>query len=485
MTENPKHEPDEPEAGATARGKVWEGPRARWVPIVVLIVVALGAAGLTWFLTTIFEHRQEALTPFTQVVEVDDKTYDAETWGKNFPLQYEGHIATREMDKDKTEAREPTADDPRDRIAVSKLELDPRLVTMWRGYAFEIDYRKPRGHEYMLEDQQLTRRMKEFKQPGACLNCHASLPQVLDSLGNGDRDAGWAAMNKLPYNEAVEHAGGPIQCIDCHEPESMKLRITRPAFIEGIARYKEQAEGIKGYDVNRDATTQEMRSYACAQCHVEYYFKGEEKTLTFPWTHGLTANDAIKYYDEIGWTDFEHTDTGSKVIKAQHPDFETWSQGIHADNGVSCADCHMAYKREGAAKITNHQIASPMKDAASINATCLTCHHSSPAEMQERVDNIQERWQGSVDIAFDALVALIKDIEENQDQASAEDLSKARDFQRWASFLIDMNVSENSHGFHAPAYQIANLNQATDYARKGQLALRGIDVGPVEASGQN
>ena len=481
MTEE---QPDSTKPGRES--KVWAGPKARWVPIVTLLVVAVGAAGLTWFLTNIFERKQEALTPFTQVVEVDETTYDPEVWGQNFPLQYEGHIATAEMYDHKTVPWEPTIEgDTRDRIAVSKLELDPRLVTMWQGYAFSVDYRKPRGHEYMLEDQQLTRRVQEFNQPGACLNCHASLPEIQDSLGDGDRAAGWAEMNKLPYGEAVEHAGGPIACIDCHVPDTMELRITRPALIEGLARYKENVEGIKDYDVNRDATRQEMRNFVCAQCHVEYYFAGDGNTLTYPWTHGLSATDAIQYYDEVGWNDFEHTMTGANVIKAQHPEFETWSHGIHADAGVGCADCHMAYERDGASKVTNHQIASPMLDDDTINQTCLTCHNATTDEMQERVTTIQDRWQVSVDIAFDALDELIHDLEAAKDTASAENLTKARDYQRWAQFIVDMNVSENGSGFHAPSYQIGMLNQATDFARKGQLALLGVDTGPVSASGQN
>ncbi len=487
MSDEPIHEPgpERPGRGPKGGATVWEGPRARWVPILVLVLVAVCAAALTWFLTTIFDNKQEAKEPFTHVVNVDETTYDAKVWGQNFPAEYEGHVATKQMDPEKTQKKEATKEDPRTEVTVSKLELDPRLVTMWQGYAFSVDYRKPRGHEYMLEDQQLTRRMREFKQPGACLNCHVSLPEVVDSLGDGDRSKGWAAMNKLPYKDAVQHAKAPIACIDCHEPGTMKLRATRPAFINAIAEYKEKVEGIKDYDVNRDASVQEMRAFVCAQCHVEYYFKGEGKTLTFPWEHGLKATDAITYYDEVGWSDFEHKLTGANVIKAQHPDFETWSQGIHADNGVTCADCHMAYEREGAKKVTNHQIANPMRDDASINRTCLTCHNATTDEMQQRVTTIQDRWQGSVDVAFDALDALIKDIEANKDKAKPEDLAKARDFQRWSQFLVDMNVSENSHGFHAPQYQVTMLNQATDYARKGQLALHGIDVGPVTASGQN
>ncbi len=352
---------------------------------------------------------------------------------------------------------------------------------MWQGYAFAVDYREPQGHHYMLEDQMWTRRMTEFKQPGACLNCHASLPEVVDSLGNGDQAAGWAEMNKLPYAEAVQHAKGPIACIDCHDPETMALRVTRPAFIEGIKEYM-AGQGVANYDVNNDASTQDMRTYVCAQCHVEYYFAGDAKTLTFPWDKGLTAYDAIDYYDEIGWTDFTHTQTGSEVLKAQHPDFETWSQGIHAANGVTCADCHMAYERDGAAKISNHDVASPMRSEDTINASCLTCHHSTATEMKDRVETIHDRWYEAQDISFAAFDDLVRDLTEAVETGSATDeqIALSRDYQRRASFLIDYTISENSRGFHAPAYAISILNQATDWSRKGQLVLVGVDV---EASG--
>ncbi len=473
-----KNEPSTPAAGKPAEPTTWTGPRKRWVPIVVLIACMIAAAGLTWLLTTIFAHKQESKHPFTQVVEVTDTTYDPAVWGQNFPLQYEGYAKTGELNQEELVAHEPTETDPRLFVTQSKLETYPRLVNMWQGYAFSVDYREPRGHGFMLEDQQLTRRMTEFNQPGACLNCHASLPEIVDELGDGDQAAGWAAMNKLPYAEAVQHAGGPIACIDCHDPQTMQLRISRPAFINGIKALKAN-EGVPNYDVNQDASNQEMRAYVCAQCHVEYYFAGDDKTLTFPWTHGLTVQDAIQYYDEIGWVDFVHTDTGAEVLKAQHPDFETWSQGIHADNGVTCADCHMPYEREGAAKISNHDVTSPMESDASINASCLTCHHSTTEEMRQRVDTIQNRWYEAQDISFGAFDDFITDLSAavKDGTASEEQLNLARDYQRRASFIIDYTISENSKGFHAPAYSISILNQATDYSRKGQLALRGVDVG--------
>lgn len=477
----------EPTESAPTGKTTWTGPRKRWVPVVVLIGVAISAAGLTWLLTTIFSHRQEALHPFTKVVELTDTTYDPSVWGQNFPRQYEAYRNTIEMPEDAKVAREPTAEDPRTFTAKSKLEADPRLVTMWQGYAFSVDYRKPRGHEWMLTDQEYTRRMTEFKQPGACLNCHASTVEVMDELGKGDQQAGFHAMNKLPYAQAAQHVKGPVACIDCHDPQTMALRVTRPAFIEGIKEYM-AGQGIKDFDPNRDATNQQMRAFVCAQCHVEYYFAGDEKTLTFPWDKGLSVYDAMAYYDEIGWKDFEHKDTKAQIIKAQHPDYETWSNGIHAANGVTCADCHMSFQREGAAKVSDHQIASPMRSEASINSTCLTCHRTNVTEMKGRVEVIQTRWEDAKNVSFAALDDLIRDLTAATKDGSATpaQLDKARDFQRKAQFIVDYSVSENSNGFHAPGYSISILNQATDWARSGQLVLRGVDVttssGPVAST---
>ena len=460
------------------RRKRWTGPRRRWVPVAVLVVVAIGSAALTWLLTTIVEHKQEAKWPFAQVVQLTDTTYDPAVWGENFPIQYEQYKKTIEDTDGDFVKVTPTAEDPREYHTLSRIDMETRAKRMWRGYAFAVDYTEPRGHEWALDDQRYTgRTAPRFKQPGTCLNCHASMPEIYDELGNGDRKAGFDAMNAMSYDEAFEHASSSIACIDCHDPKTMELTITRPAFMEGIKQAK-AAEGITDYDVNRDATNEEMRTYVCAQCHVEYYFAGEGKTLTFPWKKGLTVYDAMDYYDEVGWTDFTHEESGASILKAQHPDFETWSQGIHAANGVTCADCHMSYNREGASKVSNHQIMSPMASEDTINSSCLTCHHSSASEMRERVEGIQTRWQSSLNVSFTALDALITDITTAAGNGSAteEQLATARDYQRKAQFIVDYSFSENGRGFHAPAYSISILNQATDWARSGQLALRGVEV---------
>ena len=468
----------EKHAGRRRRRKRWTGPRRRWVPVAVLVVVAIGSAALTWLLTTIVEHKQEAKWPFAQVVQLTDTTYDPAVWGENFPIQYEQYKKTIEDTDGDFIKVDPTAEDPREYHTISRIDSETRAKRMWRGYAFAVDYTEPRGHEWALDDQRYTgRTAPRFKQPGTCLNCHASMPEIYDELGNGDRKAGFDAMNAMSYDEAFEHASSSIACIDCHDPKTMELTITRPAFMEGIKQAK-AAEGITDYDVNRDATNEEMRTYVCAQCHVEYYFAGEGKTLTFPWSKGLTVYDEMSYYDEVGWTDFTHEESGAPILKAQHPDFETWAQGIHAANGVTCADCHMSYNREGASKVSNHQIMSPMANEDTINSSCLTCHHSSASEMRERVEGIQTRWQSSLNVSFTALDALITDITTAAGNGSAteEQLATARDYQRKAQFIVDYSFSENGRGFHAPAYSISILNQATDWARSGQLALRGVEV---------
>ncbi|ERK54262.1 nitrite reductase (cytochrome, ammonia-forming) [Propionibacterium acidifaciens F0233] len=443
--------------------------------IVFLVAGALIIIGIAALLMSIFNHKEEGKEQFTEVVALDETTIDPAVWGQNFPEEYESYMKTSDPDPGNYFPRTPTADDPREWTSYDNLAHDQRLVTMWAGYAFSLDYTEPRGHNWMLVDQRHTKRTTQVKQPGYCLNCHVSVPKLFTDLGNGDAEAGWSKMNSMTYDEAypiAEHYGA-LSCIDCHDPATMKLRVTRPAFIKGIAAYK-ASQGVKDYDVNSDASTQEMRTYVCAQCHVEYYQSPTDKNLTFPWNNGLTIDDEYNYYQQINFTDFTHKLTGASIIKAQHPDFETWSNGPHAQAGVTCADCHMAYQSAGAKKVSNHHVTSPMAD---VNGTCGTCHKASDDEMKARVATIQTRFYQARDVSFDALVDLIDDIEAAQTNGTPQDrIDAARNYQRKANFYMDYVESENSHGFHAPEYSLRILNDVTDTARQGQLALAGADV---------
>jgi nitrite reductase (cytochrome c-552) len=447
--------------------------RSLVIGLIGVVAVVAGAVGVA-LLVNIFERKSEARHPFYRVVELSDSVSDPAAWGKNFPLQYDGYRRTVDQVRTRyggSEAvpRTPSQADPRSIVAQSKVEEDPRLKTMWAGYAFAKDFREERGHAYMLEDQIYTERQSVVKQPGTCLNCHASTYAAMKQLGAGDLTRGFEAMNQLTYFEARKLVTHPVACIDCHAPDTMQLRVTRPAFVEGI-RALRAAEGVKDYDVNTMATRQEMRAFVCGQCHVEYYFKGPEKRLVYPWSKGLRVEQILAYYDQEKFKDWTHKESGAPVLKAQHPEFEMWNQGIHARSGVACADCHMPYTRVGALKISDHHVRSPLLN---VNRACQTCHRWSEDELKARVLTIQQRTYELRNRAMDALVALIADLRKATEAGRPDsELAAARDFQRRAQFYLDFVEAENSTGFHAPQEAARVLGESIDFTRQGQLALR-------------
>jgi nitrite reductase (cytochrome c-552) len=455
-------------------------PRRRYgILLMIMLLVAAVTAGVTALLVNIFERKQEARNPFYRVVELKDDTVDPAQWGKNFPLQYDSYRKTVDQVRTRyggSEAIPHTPDnaDPRSVVAQSRLEEDPRLKTMWAGYAFSKDFREERGHAYMLSDQEFTERQHFAKQPGTCLHCHASVYVPYLKAGGGDLIKGFEKLNQMPYLEARKLVTHPVTCLDCHDPQSMQLRVTRPGFIEGIRALK-ASQGVADYDVNAMATRQEMRAYVCGQCHVEYYFKGPEKRLTYPWFKGLRADQILSYYDEVKFKDWVHAETGAPVLKAQHPEFEMWNQGIHARSGVACADCHMPYMRVGSMKVSDHHVRSPLLN---ISNACQTCHKWSEEELKGRVETIQDRTYELRNITMDALMQLIGDIKAAK-AAGATDaqLEKARDFQRKGQFLLDFIEAENSMGFHAGQEAMRVLGRSLDFIRQGELALRGVPGG--------
>jgi nitrite reductase (cytochrome c-552) len=314
-------------------------------------------------------------------------------------------------------------------------------------------------------------------------------------LGNGDAKAGLDATHKMTYEEThaeLQAVGGahPVSCVDCHEPQTMKLRVTRPGFIDGIQKLAASDAPVphlpsveqwrtgnraQPYDPNVDGTRNEMRSYVCGQCHVEYYCS-TKMPLTFPWGKGLRAANVEQYWNETKFPDgeqffdYKHAESGAKVLKAQHPEFELWSQGVHARSGVSCSDCHMPYMRDGASKVSDHWVRSPLLN---INRACQTCHHFSEDEIKARVDQIQTRNFELMQRGGQAIVALLDAIQAAK-AAGATDaqLAPALELQRKAQWRLDFIAAENSMGFHAPQEAAMVLGEATDYARQGELAAR-------------
>jgi len=482
-------------------------------PLVRMGLIAAGAALATVLVMALYasisSRKAEAKQTSFKLVDLDEKTVDPAQWGKNFPRQYDAYLKTAEKYSTKYGGAGSEA------LPKSRIQEDPRLVTIFDGYAFAIDFNQRRGHAYMLDDQRNTKRVTERKQPGSCLHCHASNTVAFRELGlqggaPGTLDeaftstnaqaqlmAGFEAMCKLPYGEATKLVKHPVACIDCHDPKNMALRVTKPGFIRGIVALANSAEPVphlpsiekwrKGdrsapYDANRDASRQELRSMVCGQCHVEYYC-GPKVTLFFPWNKGLKVEQIEATYDEYKFPDghrffdWQHGKTGAEVLKAQHPEFEMWSQGIHARSGVSCADCHMPYVREGALKISDHQVRSPLLN---VSRSCQTCHRFPEDELKARVTAIQDRTKALMDRAEDAVVNLINDIvaakKAGVDEAK---LKPIYEFQRKAQWRVDFVNAENSMGFHAPQEVARILGEAIDYGRQGQVALRDLGAPKV------
>jgi nitrite reductase (cytochrome c-552) len=448
--------------------------RPRWLALII-VGSALAVVGVAALLTNIFQRKQEARTPFYRVVTLDDTTDDPAVWGKNFPLQYDDYRRTVDQVRTRYGGSEavphtPSSVDPRSIVAQSRLEDDPRLRELWAGYAFSEDFREERGHAYMLQDQEFTQRQRVSAQPGTCIHCHASVYVPYKRAGNGDLIKGFEALNAMPYAEARKHVRHPVSCIDCHDPSTMQLRVTRPGFLEGI-RLLKASQGVQNYDVNTQASRQEMRTFVCGQCHVEYYFKGPEKRLQYPWGKGLTADSILAYHNATGHKDWVHKISGTPALKAQHPEFEMYNQGIHAKSGVACADCHMPYKREGAMKISDHHVQSPMLN---VNRACQTCHKWSEEELKQRVATIQDRTFELRNMAIDATLELARDIAAQVARDSTvPGVQIARGYHRAAQFYVDFIEAENSMGFHAPQEAARVLAKSIDNARRGQLAIRG------------
>ena len=470
------------------------------VLIGLVVVVALVAAGATAMLTNIFDRKQEAKVTTTRLVEVTQDTTDPAKWGVNWPKQYDSYLLTAQTTRTRFGGHGGSEAMPQE-----KIDRDPWLKKMFLGYAFSIDYRDRRGHAYMLKDQEDTQRLTK-PQSGSCLHCHGAVMPLYRELGGGDAIKGMEASYKFSYKDLNKKLhdmghGHSVTCADCHDPKTMKLIVTRPGFIQGIQRLAASdaptpfatsierwraGDKAKPYDPNTDASRGELRSYVCAQCHVEYYCS-TKMPLTFPWGKGLRAEQVETFWNETKFEggerflDYKHAETGAPILKAQHPEFELWSQGIHARSGVACADCHMPYMRDGATKISDHWVRSPLLN---VNRACQTCHKQSEDEIKARVDQIQQRTSDLMQRGGVAITALIDTIKAAKAAgATAEQLNAALELQRKAQWRLDFIAAENSMGFHAPQEAAKVLGEALDYARQGELAvLRGSGGTKVAAA---
>lgn len=427
--------------------RIKEKPWLGWVLFLVTVVVVF-FIGL--FASSIVERRSEALTLQT-VKPLPDWEPRNEVWGENYPREYETYLKTLDTNFASKYAGS---------VSIDYLELYPELVVMWAGYSFSKEYNQGRGHAHAIEDIRKILRtggVENKPMPATCWTCKSTdVPRVMAKEGVAEfYDANWFDRGHQIVN--------PIGCQDCHDPKTMNLRITRPALIEALER---QGKSMEDFSHN------EMRSLVCAQCHVEYYFKKEPANyLTFPWDNGFSADKMEEYYDNIDFVDWTHALSKTPMLKAQHPDYELFMTGTHAEKGVSCADCHMPYKTEGGVKFTDHHIQSPLNN---IENSCFICHRDNTEDLLKMVYSRQDRIVELRGLLEESLAAAHIEAKTAWDNGAVQsEMDKAQKLIRHAQWRWDWVAAANAVGFHSPDEALRVLGtgiQKAEQARR-ELAL--------------
>lgn len=395
---------------------------------------------------------------------------------EEFPLHYESYLKNMESD-----------------VEQSKLVpgIEPNLPILFHNYGFAVEYNKTRGHTYAIEDVLNIARINEDS-IGSCMTCKSTVvPQLIDEMG----DDYWGAnfLNDIVPRVIAAGEGGEaeelgkyghisIGCSDCHDPATMELRITRPSFTNAMER--------RGIDVTK-ASKNEMRSYVCAQCHVEYHFEPEHGKVVFPWDNGLSPEEMFEFYEkqakEYGFDyDWISDISGTPMLKAQHPEFELWSNGPHGKAGVSCADCHMPYVREdGKKKITSHHWQSPLN---TIEQSCRTCHNDkSETYLKNRVEEIQEAHLEAMEETQLHSVRAHYYVNKMITSGAPKDaIEEAQYYIRKGQWFWDIIAAENSDGFHNPQGGMDSMRISSDASNEAiKIAVReltklGVDLDEVE-----
>ncbi len=426
--------------------KRWQGWLLFGGSMVVVFILGLLVSSLLERraeVVSIFNNRK---TPMEGIVSENSK------FASDFPREYE----TWKQTADTTFKSEFNSSQ-----AVDVLAQRPNMVILWAGYSFSWDYATPRGHQHAVEDVRRTLRtgapgVTEGKepQPGTCWTCKGpDVPRVM-------KEQGVANFYKAPWSKWGDQIMNNVGCSDCHDSKTMDLKPARPALYEAWQRV--------GKDVNK-ATHQEMRSLVCAQCHTEYYFKGDGQYLTFPQDSGMTVEAMEKYYDAMNYKDYTHALSRAPILKAQHPGYEIHQMGIHGQRGVSCADCHMPYMSKGGVKYTDHHIMSPL---ANIERTCQTCHRQSAETLRQNVYERQRKCNEIRNRVENELATAHIEAKFAWDKGATEaEMKPVLDLLRKSQWRWDFAVASHGAAFHAPQEIMRILSHSLDFANQARLKV--------------
>ena len=318
-------------------------------------------------------------------------------------------------------------DNAKNSYVTDYLEQNPYLVNIYEGYGFAKDYGSARGHEYTLADVHKTQR----PHPKAnCLTCKTpNFAKLVNDEGVG--------VYSRPFEEVEALMEENISCYTCHGNEAGsagKLVVTHSYVNKALG------DNVSAID---------PATLSCGQCHIEYYFTREDSETMMPYhsAQEMTPEAILAYYDGIDFYDWEQEATGTKMLKAQHPEMETFLQGKHAAL-LNCADCHMPMEMsEEGTVYHSHTLLSPL-DSPALLETCATCHGDT--DMTKLVRGIQERVtarETEVGNKLSDFKNALADAVAAGAKSEAE-LDDLRKLHREAQWYFDFCYVENSEGAH-------------------------------------
>lgn len=352
----------------------------------------------------------------------------ADMWQDIYPDEYASYM--------KNEANSP------DSGKHDYLELYPALNTMYKGYAFALGYDEAASHLYSLESVKNSPRTIEKEQLANCISCKTpQFTATVNEEGEG--------VYTQKFNDLINDFTEPISCWNCHENDPSSITVGNQFFLTALGS---------------DTSKVPVEAQTCGQCHNEYFFNPETKATTNPYvgTTNMTPDAILAFYDEKGFKDWEHPETGAAMIKVQHPEFETvygGKQSTMAKSGYSCADCHMgsATAEDGSAFIS-HNWVSPLENPELLKSDCSKCH----ADLKKQVADWQTEEETRVLAISEKIETMINKTAEQKNAGTLSDdqLVQLQKLHRTAQFYWDFVMVENSEGAHNPEMTFETLDKS-------------------------
>ena len=363
----------------------------------------------------------------------DNGVVTAAEWASYYPNEY----ATYMKNADNTGAADGR---------IKYTETNPDIQILYQGMGFAFDYTEAIGHNYTLDDIAETTRPHKLAN---CLTCKTpDYSALVNALGT---DA-----YKMDFEEAYAKVEEPISCYTCHANE--------PGTIHIVHDYMDRAmsDEIASGDAN-------AADIVCAQCHIEYYFDSSTKATLTPYTDlaGIHPDAILKFYNDMGFVDYTNENTGVGQIKVQHPEFETfYGEGSQHVGMYTCADCHMSfdYDETTADPYVDHELISPLNNAALLQNQCSLCHADLKSTVKEIQAEITARENEISALLVEINQKLAKAISDGSlDEATIDTI---RSLDRDAQFYWDFVFVENSEGAHNSALSTQCLDKAESLARQ-------------------